>query len=130
MKDFDLEKIIEKCPDNQDFILYLALNGEHNCLKAIEEYELYGHLLNKLLKSCNDDFLLATTSLDVILGEAHISKEVVHTNLNFDEPLPFAQKICLSGDKYTRVVHAYVEISNFYINYKRKLQNIKRKKSR
>ena len=130
MQNFDLENIIEKCPDNQDFILYLVANNEFNCLKTIEEYELYGNLLNKLLKVCNGDFLLATTSLDVILGEAHISKNIVHTNLSFDEPIPFAKKICLSGDKYTRVVHAYVEISNFYIDNKKKLQKIKQKKSR
>lgn len=130
MTDCNLEEIIKRCLNDEGFILYLVANNELNCLKAIEEYELYGDLLSKLLKLCDNDYLLATTSLDVILHETHISKNIVHTNLSFDEPVPFAQKICVSSDKYTRVVHAYVEIRNFYINYKQKLQKMKQKKSR
>ena len=117
MLDSNIEKILEQCPDNEDFILYLMINGESNCLKVIEDYEIYGDLLKKLLKTCKDDFSLAITSLDIAIGETNINKQIVHNNLKSNNPIPFAKNKCLSNDKNIRIKQAFMELKRFYCEY-------------
>lgn len=127
MHDYDLEKIINNCPNNPEFILYLTANNEDESLHTIYEYEIYGDLLDNLLDQCKYDFNLVICSLGVINNRPYITKEMVHNNLKMSDPIPFARKVHMNDDVTLKKIYYYFEANNFYINYKQKMGLNKKK---
>ncbi len=83
-----LDELSDKgIPD--DVLLLLSLSvSEDDYLKILYDYRIYGVTFDKLFKLCKyeDERLMCTLSL---LNNSDISLEMVHINLNFQNPIPF-----------------------------------------
>lgn len=95
----------KKIPD--EILLYFAIENQERNLKILYDYRLYGQTCEKLFKLCDEDYNLFSYNLSMIERSSFITLDVVHINLNFDEPILFINSIPRHFDEdevYTRGV--------------------------
>ena len=90
MNSYKLLKLLMTRVDNS-LLLLLEVSNASDLYTYIYKYELYDDYLEKLFKLCHDDIDLIRESLELIDSRTYFTKEVVHTNLDFDDPIPFIE---------------------------------------
>lgn len=83
-----LEELMTKV-NNTEVLLLIELENAYDLYDFIIDYELYGDYTGKMFELCNEDIEYMQKTYNFIKHRAHITKEIVHTNLDFDEPIPF-----------------------------------------
>ena len=129
MNNYNLEEIIEECPDCGELILWLEVSQNTTALQTIYDYKIYDELLVNLNKLCHEDYELVVTSLEIIRDRKYITRNIVHDNLCMKNPVPFARKIAPHKNNTLRKTFYYFEGYNFYQEYM-KVKNQSNKKSR
>lgn len=117
MNNYNLEEIVEECPDCGELILWLEVSQNTNALQTIYDYKIYDELLVNLSKLCNDDYALIVTSLEIIRDRKYITQSIVHNNLCLKNPVPFTRKVAPNQNNTLNKTFYFFEGYNFYQEY-------------
>ena len=123
-----LDKLMDKI-DDHELLLLIAVEGDDYLYEYIDVYELYGNYLMKFYKLCNYDYETVKRSFHLIASRPYITKDIVKTNLDFDEPVPFLNNSYLNSG-FMPEIAAVMNVLNFTQEYEEKLsqQNLNKRK--
>jgi len=91
--DADKKKEIMDKVNNPEILLMIEIENIEELYDFILDYELYGDYLNKMFVLCEENIDYMHKNYRFIKSRSYITPEVVHTNLDFDEPVPFINRI-------------------------------------
>lgn len=83
-----LENVLKSCQEQSAIILSLY-NEDESLINLLYDYNLLGSNFNKLCNLCGNSYDLIKSSLILINYKKELTKEVVHQNLNLDNPVEF-----------------------------------------
>lgn len=87
-----LEELVKENPEHPTFLLFLLIQEEHEMLKALYHYKIYGKQLTNFLNLCESDLDTMKYSLKIITTRPFITKEMVKNNLLSKNPIKFTQE--------------------------------------
>ena len=122
MKNIDyLTELQDKEIPDEIFLLYVVDNDNYH-LKVLYDYRIYGKTCEKLFKLCQEDYELFSKTLSLIDQCSYITLEVVHINLNFEDPIPFLNK---SSTNYPfDDVEVYLQGTKFINKYDQRIDDL------
>ena len=106
----------------EEILLLYALNGNNYLLQILYNYRIYGKTCEKLFELCEKDFDKFSKTLTIIERTSYITLEIVHVNLNFDEPIPFLSTLPKNG--IFDEIEIYFQGIEFIKKYDKKIDEI------
>lgn len=109
----------------EEILLLLSFSEKEDYyLKILYDYRIYGETCNKLFKLCKYEYDRFMCALSII-KESNMTLEILHINLNFEEPIPIVSEIHESKNfemKY-HIYDAYI----FFNTYRERIDELTNK---